>query len=798
MNINDNDVKVLGRVVAITTENKVAEAEQVWDGKFSYNFGGETLGATDQHTINELFAGKILALDAAGLISNGDTLNITKNINFANGKGISLNKINGNLTVTGKLTANSAQIDGKLTAQEIETDDLTVNNSLTGAEDASLNWNGPVNIDGNVKVIGSGHTVRIDGTLDAAKISGPKATTANYGVVCLATGLDDTDTNDVVTVGVMKDCCDDVKARLDALEEAIRNFKYSIVNHSSDAILSFGDPEKGTIIIGPGETAKNAMRGTDVHPLFVASPNPGSELDYISKCKVYVERNGIPELRHSVENIQVTAYDITEYLSPVTGTIHVYAIIGEEEIAAWDVIKNGQHVTIGGPDQVKDGDSGEWPITPNTGYKIDSVKVTMGAYDIPQTAWDGTKLSIQRVIGNVTITVVTSESSTPQPNTYTVTKNVSNGTITGNSTTPEGSTYTATVTPDDGYQVDSVTVTMGGSEVSGAYNTETGVVTVPNVSGNIVITATISKSLLNLSFDASKGGIVFLGNGKAHGWNLDYPPGENQSYNEVNIELNNFVAGDTSWAEYPTVQDALDAAQALYDKIQISTEVGLIGNFLGPKDNNTSWDYDGRSLFTVEKYIINLHDNDRYSSSNKQLILGTGKNPHVATSFGLQKSNLRYGMEWGFLDAPAYEQTDTKVNYVVGVRVIAGEFPAEMLPQDKNAIDLKCMTLLITVDDTTITMPVGQYTVYDPLTVDSIGTTTSLNGYRYLEKHSSASWTIKDSEGNFVDGRDIHVYMPGNSQMSAANRVDITSSAYDGQHTITIQDPTDNILITGL
>lgn len=322
MNINDNDVKVLGRVVAITTENKVAEAEQVWDGKFSYNFGGETLGATDQHTINELFAGKILALDAAGLISNGDTLNITKNISFAEGKGISLNKIYGNLIVTGKLTANSAQIDGKLTAQEIETDDLTVNSSLTGATNASLDWNGPVNIDGNVKVQGSNHTVRIDGDLSAGTISGPKATTNKFGVVRLATGLDDPDANDVVTVATMKDCCDDVKARLTALEEAIANFKYSVVNHSAVATLEVTIDGAPIAEILPGNTATKVISKNDRYCNIVV--DAGSSV--LDTCKIYINNNGVQELRYSQDNIgeNILRVDLDDIEGTITGTIHVY------------------------------------------------------------------------------------------------------------------------------------------------------------------------------------------------------------------------------------------------------------------------------------------------------------------------------------------------------------------------------------------------------------------------------------------------------------------------------------------
>ena len=34
--IYNNDIKVLGRVVSIATENKVAAAEQIFDEKFDY------------------------------------------------------------------------------------------------------------------------------------------------------------------------------------------------------------------------------------------------------------------------------------------------------------------------------------------------------------------------------------------------------------------------------------------------------------------------------------------------------------------------------------------------------------------------------------------------------------------------------------------------------------------------------------------------------------------------------------------------------------------------------------------
>ena len=467
MNINDNDVKVLGRVVAITTENKVAEAEQVWDGKFSYNFGGETLGATDQHTINELFAGKILALDAAGLISNGDTLNITKNISFAEGKGISLNKIYGNLAVTGKLTANSAQIDGKLTAQEIETDDLTVNSSLTGATNASLDWNGPVNIDGNVKVRGSNHTVRIDGDLSAGTISGPKATTNKFGVVRLATGLDDPDANDVVTVATMKDCCDDVKARLTALEEAIANFKYSVVNHSAVATLEVTIDGAPIAEILPGNTATKVISKNDRNCNIAV--DAGSYV--LDTCKIYINNNGGQELRYSQDNIgeNILRVDLDDIEGTITGTVHVYTTQqGDEPAVEYEVIKDPQNVTIGGPSSVIDGYPAQWPITPDDGYVVDQVFVIMGGQIMPESVWDGTKVYIPSVTGHVTITAVGKAEQPPQPGEFDVTPRFHTyaNTDTSNKTFTVTSSGSWTTSTSDTELID---ITGGSGSTSGSF-----------------------------------------------------------------------------------------------------------------------------------------------------------------------------------------------------------------------------------------------------------------------------------------------------------------------------------------
>lgn len=72
---------------------------------------------------------------------------------------------------------------------------------------------------------------------------------------------------------------------------------------------------------------------------------------------------------------------------------------------------------------------------------------------------------------------------------YTISNNLTN-VSSSNSTgsVVKGASYSATLTVNDGYEMESVTVTMGGSDISAtAY--ANGVVTIENVTGNVVITA---------------------------------------------------------------------------------------------------------------------------------------------------------------------------------------------------------------------------------------------------------------------------------------------------------------------
>lgn len=75
--------------------------------------------------------------------------------------------------------------------------------------------------------------------------------------------------------------------------------------------------------------------------------------------------------------------------------------------------------------------------------------------------------------------------------TYTVTKNGNNVTFDNQiDEVTENQPYSVGITANSGYAIDSVTITMGGTDVSRYYSG--GNITIPNVTGNIVITVTTS------------------------------------------------------------------------------------------------------------------------------------------------------------------------------------------------------------------------------------------------------------------------------------------------------------------
>lgn len=106
-------------------------------------------------------------------------------------------------------------------------------------------------------------------------------------------------------------------------------------------------------------------------------------------------------------------------------------------------------------------------ITPADGKVIGSIKITMDGADITSAVFKGTTDILRRVV------------------TYSLTQCVSSNTRVY---VIDGQSYVTTLAASEGYALESIQITMGGTDVSTYY--KDGIISIPEVTGDIVITAT--------------------------------------------------------------------------------------------------------------------------------------------------------------------------------------------------------------------------------------------------------------------------------------------------------------------
>lgn len=87
------------------------------------------------------------------------------------------------------------------------------------------------------------------------------------------------------------------------------------------------------------------------------------------------------------------------------------------------------------------------------------------------------------------------EPDNPEIMTYTITNTLTNVTNSNAATSvDENASYTATLTADEGYEISTVKVTIGGTDVTSTVYAG-GVITISDVTGNVVITATATAAM---------------------------------------------------------------------------------------------------------------------------------------------------------------------------------------------------------------------------------------------------------------------------------------------------------------
>lgn len=105
-------------------------------------------------------------------------------------------------------------------------------------------------------------------------------------------------------------------------------------------------------------------------------------------------------------------------------------------------------------------------IIPSDGKIIDKVKITMGGVDVTPSVFNGTTAVLRRLITRNLTQCISSNARI-----YAI----------------DGQSYVTTLTTDEGYTINNVTITMGGTDVSTFY--KDGIISIPEVTGDIVITA---------------------------------------------------------------------------------------------------------------------------------------------------------------------------------------------------------------------------------------------------------------------------------------------------------------------
>lgn len=136
---------------------------------------------------------------------------------------------------------------------------------------------------------------------------------------------------------------------------------------------------------------------------------------------------------------------------------------------------------------VENGGSYSTTLTASGGFVLGSVTVTMGGIDITTAAYDSSTGSITVPVVTGDIAITASAISNARSITYALTNAASSNTA---SFVNDGGSYTTTLTANSGYALSSVTVTMGGTDITNtAYNANTGLVSIASVTGDVVITA---------------------------------------------------------------------------------------------------------------------------------------------------------------------------------------------------------------------------------------------------------------------------------------------------------------------
>lgn len=148
---------------------------------------------------------------------------------------------------------------------------------------------------------------------------------------------------------------------------------------------------------------------------------------------------------------------------------------------------------------------------------------------------------------------------------YSITSNLTNCTNSNSATQiVEGGSYNATITANDGYELKSVSVTMGGSAVS----VSGGVINIASVTGNIVITAVAEEVVVNYTN---------LADPTSSDWGTDKRLGSDGTFrDETGTTVTNYISIYAGQTVYIKGMDITTKSCSLYNDIKTIQSTGTL------------------------------------------------------------------------------------------------------------------------------------------------------------------------------------------------------------------------------
>ena len=160
----------------------------------------------------------------------------------------------------------------------------------------------------------------------------------------------------------------------------------------------------------------------------------------------------------------------------VTGNV-VITVTATAIPITYTITNNLSHCTTNNSSRsVNQGVSYSAIITPNSGYELLNVAITMGGTNVTSSVYTyqngNAVINIPSVTGNVVITVQAT-AITVEPTTYTITRNLPNCTSSNTaSRVNKNASYSTLISPNDGYKIDSITVTMNNTDITSSVVTD--------------------------------------------------------------------------------------------------------------------------------------------------------------------------------------------------------------------------------------------------------------------------------------------------------------------------------------